>query len=233
MGYQVDNAIIMAAGLSSRFIPISYETPKALLKVKGEILIERQIRQLQESGINEIIIITGYKKEKFYYLKEKYGVLIVENTEYSVRNNHSSIYAARNYLKNSYICSADNYFTVNPFERKVEYPYYSALFSSGPTEEWCLKTDKNDWITEIKIGGCHEWYMMGHAFWNAEFSQKFIQILKEIYNNKDTQDKLWEAVYQEHLSQLKLKIRRYKSGEIYEFDSLDELRLFDAAWRTY
>jgi len=31
MGYQVDNAIIMAAGLSSRFAPISYEKPKALI----------------------------------------------------------------------------------------------------------------------------------------------------------------------------------------------------------
>ncbi len=41
MGYQVDNAIIMAAGLSSRFAPISYEKPKALIKIKGEILLER------------------------------------------------------------------------------------------------------------------------------------------------------------------------------------------------
>ena len=57
MGYQVDNAIIMAAGLSSRFAPISYEKPKALIEVKGEVLIERQIRQLLEAGINKIILI--------------------------------------------------------------------------------------------------------------------------------------------------------------------------------
>ena len=48
--FKVDNAIILAAGLSSRFAPISYEKPKGLLHVRGEILIERQIRQLQESG---------------------------------------------------------------------------------------------------------------------------------------------------------------------------------------
>ena len=50
--YKADNAIIMAAGMSSRFAPLSYEIPKGLLKVKGEILIERQIRQLQEAGID-------------------------------------------------------------------------------------------------------------------------------------------------------------------------------------
>ena len=49
MSYHVDNAVIMAAGTSSRFAPLSYEKPKALIEVKGEILIERQLRQLQES----------------------------------------------------------------------------------------------------------------------------------------------------------------------------------------
>ena len=39
----VKHAVIMAAGLSSRFAPLSYEKPKALFEVRGEILIERQI----------------------------------------------------------------------------------------------------------------------------------------------------------------------------------------------
>lgn len=101
MSYKVDNAIIMAAGLSSRFAPISYEKPKALIEVKGEVLIERQIRQLKEAGIENIILVVGYKKEQFAYLVEKMGVTIVENDEYNVRNNNSSIYAVRKYLKNS------------------------------------------------------------------------------------------------------------------------------------
>ena len=42
----VNNAVIMAAGTSSRFAPLSYEKPKALIEVKGEILIERQIKQV-------------------------------------------------------------------------------------------------------------------------------------------------------------------------------------------
>ena len=66
------NAIIMAAGTASRFAPLSYEKPKALLHVKGEILIERQIRQLREAGISDIIIVVGYMAEKFYYLQDKF-----------------------------------------------------------------------------------------------------------------------------------------------------------------
>ena len=42
--YKVQNAIILAAGMSTRFIPFSYEKPKGLTVVKGEVLIERQIK---------------------------------------------------------------------------------------------------------------------------------------------------------------------------------------------
>ena len=65
MKVKVDNAVIMAAGTSSRFAPLSYERHKAMTVVRGEVLIERQIEQLQAAGIPEIYLITGYKAEQF------------------------------------------------------------------------------------------------------------------------------------------------------------------------
>lgn len=230
MGYKVDNAIIMAAGLSSRFAPLSYEKPKALIMVKGEVLIERQIKQLQEVGIKEIILVVGYRKEQFYYLKEKFGVKIVENTEYAVRNNNSSIYAVREYLKNSYICSADNYFSVNPFESEVDESYYSAIYAEGETKEWCMEYDEDGWITDVVIGGNNKWFMLGHVFWSEEFSRRFVSVLDNVYQKSETVDKLWESIYVEHIDELKMKIRKYSADVIYEFDSLDELREFDLTY---
>ena len=93
--YKVENAVIMAAGFASRFAPISYDKPKGLLKVKGDILIERQIRQLKEAGIEDITVVVGYRKEQFFYLEEKLGVSIAVNSEYTERNNHSSLWLAR------------------------------------------------------------------------------------------------------------------------------------------
>lgn len=232
MGYKVDNAVIMAAGLSSRFAPISYEKPKPLIEVRGEVLIERQIQQLLEKSITDIILVTGYKQEQFEYLKDKYHLTIINNMDYFIRNNHSSIYAAREYLNNTYVCSADNYFLQNPFEREVDESYYAALFASGETKEWCMRVDENDYITEIKIGGNHQWYMLGHVFWSESFSQKFIRIIEQEYDKEETKGKLWETIYAEHLQQLKMKIRRYDEGQIFEFDSLDELRLFDHKYYT-
>lgn len=232
MDFKVNNAIIMAAGISSRFAPISYEKPKALIKVKGEILIERQIRQLKEAGIPEIIVVVGYKKEQFSYLQGKFGVTLIENPEYAVRNNNGSIYAVRKYLKNSYICSADNYFNHNPFEKEVFGSYYAAVFAEGVTDEWCMEEDDNGFIKSVQIGGEKAWYMLGHVFWSEAFSRKFLEILEKEYQWPETKDKLWEKIFMEHLDELPMKIRKYGKDDIYEFDSLDELREFDTNYKV-
>ena len=226
---KVDNAIIMAAGTSSRFAPLSYELPKALIKIRGEILIERQIRQILEAGIKEIIVVTGYKAERFEYLKDKYGVKLVHNPHYLIRNNNSSIYVVKDYLKNSYICSSDNYFIENPFENDVTESYYASVYVSGNTDEWCIY-EEDGWIKKVVVGGVDSWIMLGHVFWTEKFSERFISILEQEYDKEETKDKLWESIYIEHIDELPMKIRKYKSDFIFEFDTLDELRLFDSTY---
>lgn len=225
--YEVNNAVIMAAGLSSRFAPLSYEYPKALLEVKGEILIERQIKQLKEAGINDITIVVGYKKELFDYLIGKFQIKIVENFEYNKKNNNSTLYAVRDILKNTYICCADNYFTENVFELTVDRSYYSSVFEEGRTDEWCIKTDEEGLIKGTSIGGNDCWVMLGHVFFSEEFSSKFVEILESIYHLEETADLLWESIYMDNIDQLKMYIRKYPKDIIFEFDALDDLRVFD------
>lgn len=225
--YAVENAVILAAGLSSRFAPISYERPKGLLKVRGEVLIERQIEQLQEAGIHDIIIVVGYKKESFFYLEDRYGVKIVVNRAYAERNNNSSLMLVKEILGNTYICSSDNYFEENPFEAHVWKAYYSAEWSEGPTDEWCLKVGARDRITGVTIGGENAWYMIGHAYLDRAFSEQLRDILAVEYDLPQTKDKLWEELYAEHITELDMRIHRYDPPIIHEFDSLDELREFD------
>ena len=225
--YAVDNAIIMAAGLSSRFAPISYEKPKGLLKVRGEVLIERQIEQLKAADIHDITVVVGYKKEAFFYLEDKYGVKIAVNRAYAERNNNSSLMLVRKQLGNTYICSSDNYFEENPFERYVWKAYYSAEYSEGPTKEWCMQTKTHDIISKVTVGGTDSWFMIGHAYFDREFSAKFRDILEKEYDLPQTRDKLWEELYVEHIRELDMAMRRYDPPIIHEFDSLDELKEFD------
>ena len=225
--YRVTGAVIMAAGLSSRFAPISYERPKGTLKVRGEILVERQIRQLHEVGITNIALVVGYKKEYFFYLADKYGVDIVVNREYSTRNNNGSLWLVKDRLDNTYVCSSDDYFTTNPFEPYVYKAYYSANYVEGPTDEWCIKTGPSDRITGATVGGADAWVMLGHVYFDRVFSAKFREILEQVYHLPETVSKLWESIYLDHIKSFDMVIRRYPDGVIHEFDSVDELRSFD------
>lgn len=228
----VDNAVILAAGTASRFAPLSYERPKALISVRGEVLIERQIRQLQEAGIPEIILVVGYRKEQFSYLREKFGVTLLENPDYLTRNNNSSIHVAAPYLRNSYICSSDNYFLENPFTREAEESYYAAVYAHGHTAEWCMEEDDRGYIRRVQVGGENAWYMLGHVFWSETFSRRFLEILEGCYHQPETANLLWEDIFIRHLPELPMKIRKYPDNVIFEFDTLDELREFDESYRS-
>ena len=225
--YKVDNAVILAAGLSSRFAPISYEKPKGVLRVRGEVLIERQIEQLREAGITDITVVVGYKKEYFFYLRKKYGVTLVNNDEYASRNNNGSLWRVRGCLGNTYVCSSDDYFTQNPFNAYVFKAYYSAQYAEGPTKEWCMETGAGGRITKVTVGGSNSWYMLGHVYFDRAFSERFVKILEKEYDRPETVDMLWEDLYIEHIKELDMVLRPYPAGAINEFDSLDELRAFD------
>ena len=228
--YRVKNAIIMAAGMGARFAPLSYEKPKGLIRVKGEILIEREIRQLHEAGIKEIYVVVGYMKEKFFYLAEKYNVKIIINEDYYRYNNTSTLMRVANYLGNTYICSSDNYFSENVFEKYVYNSYYAAVYADGQTDEYCLETDDEGRICKVSIGGENSWYMLGHVYFNTEFSHRFVEILRREYEKNSVRKMLWEDLYKEHIGELTLYIRRYDSAIIHEFDSLDELQKFDTKY---
>lgn len=221
------NAVIMAAGMSSRFVPLSIEKPKALLNVKGEILIERQIKQLKEAGINEIIIVVGYLKEQFNYLVEKEGVILIDNPYFQSKNNHSSLYVARKYINNTFICSGDNYFLKNVFKENVDYSYYAAIFHTGSTEEWCLSVDEQNLITNVTIGGNDSWVMHGHVYFTNTFATTLISYIEQVFHDEAKSSWYWEQVYLEHISELPLYQKSYSPDVICEFDSLAELRQFD------
>ena len=86
-----ERAILLAAGFGIKMSLFDAEIPKALLKVRGEILIERLISQLHQVGIYEIYIVVGFAKERFEYLIDKYGVELIVNSEYAQKGNLHSL----------------------------------------------------------------------------------------------------------------------------------------------
>ncbi len=226
--YKVENAIVMAAGLSSRFAPISYEQPKGLMRVRGEVLIERQIRQLLDAGIDDITVVVGYMKEQFFYLEDLFGVKIRVNEEYSTRNNNSTLMLVRGQLGNTFICSSDDYFTENVFEPYVYEAYYAGVFYPEQTDEYAMITGSGKRIVRVdRKGGVGVYGMLGHAYFDRTYSKEFRRILEGEYDRPETAPKLWEDIYAEHVSELPMVMRAYDAEVVHEFDSLDELASFD------
>ncbi len=123
-GQKPARAVILAAGFGMRMVPINIETPKALLTIRGEVLIERLIRQLHDVGIREIHVVVGFMKERFEYLRDTFGVRLIYNSEYSLKNNLHSLSLALDHLSNAYIIPCDLWCEENPFHHNELYSWY-------------------------------------------------------------------------------------------------------------
>ena len=232
--YKVDNAIIMAAGYSARCMPLSSELPKGLFRVREEILIEREIRQLKEAGIDQIIVITGYLHEKYEYLKEKYGVIVIFNKDFDKYNNIGSLYISREYMANSYILCCDNYYKNNVFHKYVYQPYYSCTYSEAFCDEFCVtESDENEMIRNIRRGGERSWYTIGDCFFNREYSSIFVKYLEQEWDNLETRSLLFDDFHIKHIDELPLYMEKRREGEVLEFDTLEEFRKFDSEFGEF
>jgi len=227
--FKVKNAIILAAGFGSRFVPLTYEIPKGLLEVHGQPMIERQIEQLIERGITEIIIVVGYKKENFDYLTDKYGVRLVYNPEYAKKNNLSSLYSAKEWLDCSYILMSDFWIEENIFNRFESQSWYSCIYNQGATSEWCIKTAASNKIESIKIGGHDSWVLIGPAYLNPELSAKMRGYLTDYFLRPEAADFYWEQILIDHIKTMPIYLNE-QTGNVHEFENLEELRLFDHSY---
>lgn len=226
--YKVDNAIIMAAGMSRRLAPLSFDKPKGLFDIKGEILIERQIKQLQEAGIKDISIVIGYKKESFFYLGEKYNVNIRINPYFETKNNVETLYICKDILKRTYICSCDQYFLTNPFNQYEYDTFYTCVKDKNNNDEPKVILGSNDKIISFDKGNKSDIVLLGFAFFNKDFSDAFIKLISSHRDSGDFDNDFWENAYKKHMQELPpmyMSLRDEKS--IFEFDNLKQLREFD------
>ena len=231
--YKVDNAVILAAGFGSRFVPLTFETPKGLLEVFGERMIERQIRQLHEAGIYDITIAVGYLKEKFEYLIDKFGVKLLYNPEYRSKNTLATLYHVRHLLKNTYLLSSDNWLRENMYHAYEPGAWYSAPYSEGKTGEWCMKADRKGRVTRIEVGGEDTYYMYGSVYFDREMSARMVSYLEEYYNRPGTENFYWEQILQDHVDTLCFYLNKQPDNQVYEFENLEELRRFDSRYQNH
>ena len=229
--YRAKRAIFIAAGFGSRLVPITFNTPKPLVRVHGVRIIDRLIDACFEAGINEIVIVRGYLAEQFDQLLYKYPMIkFLENPIYNESNNISSSLVARYMLANAYVFEADLLISNPKIIKKYHYTSDFLAIKKDRTDDWCFEV-KDGIITEEKVGGTDCWQMVGISYWNEADGHKLSQDIADVYASPGGKERYWEQVplvyRKEHY---KVEIRECFDEDIVEIDTFRELKAID---KTY
>lgn len=235
MMYQAKRAIIMAAGIGQRMQPLTLQTPKPLITVHGNRMIDTVIRALLHNGIREIYVVTGYLKEQFSILEQEYSeVTILENPDYDTCNNISSLFAAREYIPESIILDGDQIiYNPNILLPEFERSGYCCAWTEDKTEEWLLTVEKGIVTACSRTGGEKGWQLYSVSFWNKEDGLRLQKHIEQEFLIKGSRNIYWDDVALFcYPDEYQLGIRRIEKEDIIEIDNLKELQEIDTAYQN-
>ena len=231
--YRCKRAIFIAAGFGTRLVPITLNTPKPLVRVRGERIIDRLIDACLEAGVNEIWVVRGYLGELFDQLLYKYPMVrFLENPAYNEANNISSSLVARHMLSNAYVFEADLLISNPSIIKKYHYTSDFLAIKKDRSDDWCFRV-KDGIIVEEKVGGEGDdiWQMVGISYWNEADGHKLSQDIQDVYNSPGGKERYWEQVplvyRKEHYA---VEVRPCFDEDIVEIDTFKELKAID---KTY
>ena len=231
--YRAQRAVFIAAGFGTRMVPITFNTPKPLVRVHGIRIIDRLIEGCLAAGIQEIYVVRGYLSELFDQLLYKYPMIkFLENPAYNEANNISSALVARYLLSNAYVFEADlllkNPAIITPYHYTSDF----LAIKKQRSDDWCFRV-KDGIITEEKVGGEGDdiWQMVGISYWNENDGHKLSQDIQEVYASPGGKERYWEQVplvyRKEHYA---VAVRECHEEDVVEIDTFGELKAID---KTY
>lgn len=218
------NAIILAAGFGMRMVPINTQTPKGLIEVRGEPLIERLIKQLHQKGVLEIHIVVGFMKDQFEYLIDKYDVDLIVNEEYFCKNNLHSLYLASQFISNTYIVPCDIWSKENPFSNHELYSWY--MVSDKLSENSYVRVNRKMELVSVSDSSLGN-SMIGISYVSKEVAGFLRSKLSQYDKDRQYSDSFWEETLFTN-GRMAVSAKVVDFNATIEINTYEQLREFDS-----
>jgi choline kinase len=132
----MNTAVILAAGMGTRLREAHADMPKGFLELGGKPIIETSIMRLEQAGINDIVIVTGYAAEYYHKLALRYEglVRVVHNPEYADSGSMYSLFCTRDVIDESFLLlESDLIYESRALDVLLGIEASDAVLLSGPT----------------------------------------------------------------------------------------------------
>lgn len=198
-------AIILAAGEGTRLKKYTKDLPKGMLYYNEKSLIEHQIDLLRSNGVDDIIVVRGFKEEKIDFE----GITYFTNKIWNSTNMVESLMCAESVLNEDCIITYADIVYTDELLRSVlkSNNDFNIAIDVDWKNYWQIRYDKIDFDTEsLKLDGDNNIISLGIADPPLEeidgryvglmkFSHAGMEIIKDIY--KEVKDKFWDVPWQQ------------------------------------
>ena len=201
--------VILAAGMAKRLRPLTDTKPKCLLKVGDRTLLERTVNAMCMAGIQEFLVVTGYRGEMIRdFLTSHFSLLtfhFLDNTDYEHNNNIYSLWMACQKVRGSEFLLMDSDILCDPAAVvRIAQEQTSALAVNRHElgeEEMKVVVDADSRITEISKT-CRPEDAMGESVGIEKITADYSEALARELDQMILQEGLIDIFYERAFERL-------------------------------
>ena len=203
--------VILAAGMAKRLRPLTDTKPKCLLKVGEHTLLERTVDAMRQAGIQEFLVVTGYRGEMIrsflegYARTSKVSFTFLDNTDYEHNNNIYSLWMACQKVRGSEFLLMDSDILCDPAAVvRIAQEQTSALAVNRHElgeEEMKVVVDADSRITEISKT-CRPEDAMGESVGIEKITADYCEALARELDQMILQEGLIDIFYERAFERL-------------------------------
>ena len=173
-------AIILAAGLGSRLLPLTKDKPKCLVEFSGKTLLDRLLKTFKICGVNDIVLVIGHKNEKI----KNVDLNLVKNEKYNKTGIMHSLFCAREKLEETVLEKLlESKYDITAVVDKKWKRYWELRTDDPLSDAESLLMDEKNFITNIGEKNLKNYEQVcGQFIGLLKFQNKGLKDLKEFFN---------------------------------------------------